>query len=199
MQQIEPLIYGKYYHIFNRGINGCDLFSEDSNYEYFLRLYDKYISPVAYTYAWVLMPNHFHFLVKIKEPVCYSPDRVQNPVRALDPSKQFSNLFNSYAQAFNKRFARHGNLFERPFKRKMIEDREYLKTIVIYIHKNTINHGFAQNALEYKWSSYFSFIPNNPATLQLNEVIGWFDGEVNFKMVHGNFGQETDVDKWLGL
>jgi putative transposase len=103
------------------------LFSDYANYEYFLRLYNKYISPVAYTYAWVLMPNHFHFLIKIKEPVYSSPDRVQKPVRAVDPSKQFSNLFNSYAQAYNKRFARHGNLFERPFKRKLIEDREYLK------------------------------------------------------------------------
>jgi putative transposase len=142
------------------------------------------------------MPNHFHFLIKIKEPVYSSPDRVQKPVWAVDPSKQFSNLFNSYAQAYNKRFARHGNLFERPFKRKLIEDREYLKNIVIYIHKNSINHGFTQNVMEYKWSSYFS---DTLVTLQLNEVIGWFEGEANFKTAHVNFAQETDVDQWPDL
>src|SRR5665647_2602928 len=40
MQQIEPLKYGKFYHIYNRGINSCDLFHENTNYEYFLTLYD---------------------------------------------------------------------------------------------------------------------------------------------------------------
>ena len=67
MQQIEALTYGNYYHIYNRGINSCDLFRTTDNYEYFLNLYDKYISPIADTYAWVLMPNHFHFLIKVKE------------------------------------------------------------------------------------------------------------------------------------
>ena len=71
------------------------------------------------------MKNHFHLLVRIKEEVeiqphttnlTISPDRVWNPVRALVPVKHFSNLFNSYAQAFNKMYGRHGNLFERPFK-----------------------------------------------------------------------------------
>ncbi|HZK96916.1 MAG TPA: prolipoprotein diacylglyceryl transferase family protein [Prolixibacteraceae bacterium] len=125
MQQIEPLKYGKFYHIYNRGINSCDLFHENTNYEYFLKLYDKHISPVADTYAWVLMKNHFHLLVRIKEEVeiqprttnlTISPDRVPNPVRTLVPAKHFSNLFNSYAQAFNKMYGQHGNLFERPFK-----------------------------------------------------------------------------------
>ena len=64
MQIIEP---GRYYHIYNRGINSCNLFEENTNYEHFLRLYEKYIHPIADTYAWCLMKNHFHFLVRIKE------------------------------------------------------------------------------------------------------------------------------------
>ena len=62
-----PLLHGHFYHIYNRGINSCKLFREPTNYEHFLGLYDKYISPVADTYAWVLMGNHFHLLVRIKE------------------------------------------------------------------------------------------------------------------------------------
>jgi hypothetical protein len=54
MQQIETLTYGNYYHVYNRGINSCDLFRDIDNYEHFLNLYDKYISPIADTYAWVL-------------------------------------------------------------------------------------------------------------------------------------------------
>src|SRR6056297_2919022 len=66
-QTLEPIQYGNYYHIYNHGINGETLFRENSNYEHFFRLYEKYIDPVADTFAWVMMPNHFHFLVRIKE------------------------------------------------------------------------------------------------------------------------------------
>jgi REP element-mobilizing transposase RayT len=66
MQKFEPLTHEHFYHIYNRGINSCNIFAENENYEYFLHLYDKNISPVAETYAWALMKNHFHFLVKIK-------------------------------------------------------------------------------------------------------------------------------------
>jgi putative transposase len=48
-------------------MNSNILFKEKTNYAYFLRLYDLYISPIAETYAWCLMKNHFHFLVRIKE------------------------------------------------------------------------------------------------------------------------------------
>ncbi|SHF10529.1 hypothetical protein SAMN05444274_103508 [Mariniphaga anaerophila] len=67
----ERLINGKYYHIYNRGNNRRDLFLEPVHYEHFLALYDKYISPVAETFAWVLMPNHFHLVVRLKENVVY--------------------------------------------------------------------------------------------------------------------------------
>ena len=66
-QKFEPLEYGRYYHIYNRAIGEENLFRHHENYEYFLRLYDKYINPVAETFAWVLLPAHFHLLVRIKE------------------------------------------------------------------------------------------------------------------------------------
>lgn len=55
MQVIE---FGKYYHIYNRGINSCKLFKENTNYEHFLKLYEKYINLIAGDYAWCLMNNH---------------------------------------------------------------------------------------------------------------------------------------------
>lgn len=61
------LQHGKYYHIYNRGNNREDLFKVSDNYQHFLKLYEKYISPIADTYAWVLMKNHFHLLVRIKD------------------------------------------------------------------------------------------------------------------------------------
>jgi hypothetical protein len=63
METLEP---ENYYHIYNHAVSGWDLFRVPDNYEYFLSLYDKYISPIADTYEWVLMPNLFHLLVRIK-------------------------------------------------------------------------------------------------------------------------------------
>ena len=200
MQQLEPLTYGNFFHIYNCGVNSCNLFKEPANYEYFLELYDKHISPVANTYAWVLMKNHFHLLVKIKEEGdLISPDRVPNPVRALAPAKYFSNLFNSYAQAFNKMYGRHGNLFERPFKRKLVSEIEYFKRMVIYIHNNPVHHGFTQYAMDYPWSSYLTCISVKSTRLKRDAVIGWFDNEVNFKTAHNNPDDVIDLEQWLGL
>jgi len=65
--KIIPLENGKFYHIYNRGNNRESLFIEDSDFKYFLFLYKKYILLVADIYAWVLMSNHFHFLIRIKD------------------------------------------------------------------------------------------------------------------------------------
>ncbi len=61
---IKPLQVSTTYPIYNRGINGDSIFQEGKNYFYFLRLYAKYIPPIAKTYAYCLLGNHFHFLIK---------------------------------------------------------------------------------------------------------------------------------------
>jgi putative transposase len=62
----DPLQPDTYYHVYNRGINGTRLFTKKGNTDYFLEKYIKYIEPIAATYAYVLMGNHFHFLIKTK-------------------------------------------------------------------------------------------------------------------------------------
>ena len=65
-KKIIQLLPDNCYHVFNRGINGEDIFKERKNYSYFLKLYAWYISPIAHTYAYSLLKNHFHFAIKIK-------------------------------------------------------------------------------------------------------------------------------------
>ena len=67
MPQPIPLEHGKYYHIYNRGNNRENIFVEERNYPYFLKLYAQHIFPVADTFAYCLMRNHFHLLVHIKD------------------------------------------------------------------------------------------------------------------------------------
>ncbi len=229
MQQTETLIYGNYYHIYNRGINSCDLFRDADNYEHFLNLYDKYISPIADTYAWVLMPNHFHLLLRIKDEkeILSSSNltgfknlsglgqaqnthqnlsclnQAQNTLQNLSsirlPYKHFSDLFNAYSKAFNKRFNRHGSLFERPFKRKVIDNEIYLKQVLLYIHNNPVHHGFCEHPMEYAWSSYLSCISLKPTKLKRDIIIGWFDDLANFKTIHNQNIEITAIEKLLEI
>ncbi|MHB9054654.1 MAG: transposase [Paludibacteraceae bacterium] len=205
----EQLEYEKYYHIYNCGINGCNLFNETDNYPYFLDLYNKYISPIADTYAWVLMPNHFHLLVRMKKEADIRASfsnfaAISNPTGLKSPSNKplyqyFSNLFNAYSKAFNKRYDRHGALFERAFKRKLIEDKTYLKNTLIYIHNNPVHHGFTNTAEGYPWSSYLSCVSIKPTKLKRENVMGWFDNEANFKYYHEKKLNVKKIEEWLGM
>lgn len=194
-----PLKPGIFYHIYNRGINGCPIFMENSNYEYFLKLYDKYISPVADTYAWVLMGNHFHFLVQIKNPVMQNPQGFKNLEGLKRINQQFSNLFNAYTKAFNKKYNRSGSLFEHTFKRIKIDNETYLKNMVLYIHQNPVHHGFCEHPLDWPWSSYLACIAAKPTKLRREKVIGWFDNEANFKYMHQNQVNVEEINGWLEI
>ena len=133
------------------------------------------------------MKNHFHFLVNIKDNICYkysnadrsidadrfneikwettnlsackAPDSVKTP----NPAKHFSHLFNSYTKYINTRHKRHGSLFERPFKRKKLSEKNYFRPMVLYIHNNPVHHGFCQHPLEWSLISYLSCLSALPS------------------------------------
>jgi putative transposase len=182
MNKSEKLFPGKFYHVFNRGIDGCDIFRDTANFEYFFDLYLKYIDPVAETFAWVLMKNHFHFLVRIKETTD-GGEGVTGVTQTI-VSRAFSNLFNAYTKAFNKRYKRTGSLFEKNFHRKRIDHPHHLRNVLLYIHYNPVHHGFCNHPSDYPWSSYLTCISFKPTHLNREKVIGWFDSLGNFKTVH---------------
>jgi len=193
MQSIIPLEYGKVYHIYNRGINRTIIFKDSENYEYFLRLYYKYIDPVAESLAFCLLPNHFHFLVKIKDPV-----RVTEPRQGyLNPSQSFSNLFNAYAQAFNKKFKRTGGLFQRPFKRKCVMDENYFSNLIFYIHNNPVKHGICDDLRDYPWSSYNIAVSFGKSKFQKDRIIGMFGGREAFIDFHKKEHSLEEVFNYL--
>ena len=61
---MQPEIF---YHIYNHANGSENLFRVEDNYRFFLERWGKYVEPVANTYAYCLMPNHFHALIKVKE------------------------------------------------------------------------------------------------------------------------------------
>ena len=191
MQPTIPLENGKYYHIYNRGINSDILFKENDNYNYFLKLYDTHIEPIAETFAWCLMNNHFHFLIRVKEI------EEINTKNRIQPFQSFSNLFNAYTKAFNKKYNRHGALFERPFRRKEVNYDTYFQNLIVYIHNNPVHHNICDHPLEYAWSSYISCLSNKPTKLKRKEVIDIFDNLENLKYVH-QLKNYNSTEEFLG-
>jgi putative transposase len=190
-----PIKPETWYHIYNRGVNGCDIFSNKQNYNYFLRKYSNYIPLVAETYAYCLLKNHFHLLIKTKteEEILKSFSNKPEKKAEFLISKQFSHLFNSYAQAFNKQQDRTGLLFETPFRRKEIDTDSYFATLIFYIHANAQKHHVSNDFRKWEFSSYQTYLSNKPT--KLNRVAGleWFDGLKNFIAFHDSM--EIDMPK----
>ena len=186
----EPLEFGKYYHIYNRGNNGIDVFLDNGNYEYFLKLYHQYIHPIAKTYAWCLMKNHFHLLVYIRDKKEILIDALEystvDKPKILEPSKQFGHLFNAYTQAVNKKYNRTGSLFEKPFERKRVTSEKYLQNLMFYIHNNPVHHGFTKTIKEYPWSSYGSIISEKPIKIERGDIFEIFGSKDNFINYHND-------------
>ena len=176
-----PLEQGKYYHIYHRGNNRENIFVEKRNYHYFFKLYTKYIVPIADTYAYCLLKNHFHILVRIKETSEISED---SHILLSNPSRQFSNFFNSYAKSFNKTYKRTGSLFEGRFGRIRVDSEEYLSHLILYIHFNPQKHGFVKDFRTYPYSSYRVVSLQKVTQIETGKVLDWFGGHDIFNQCH---------------
>lgn len=180
--KLEPLEKDNFYHIYNRGINGESIFLNNENKRYFLTLLDKYLNSCTEIYAFCLMDNHFHLLIKAE-------------VDGEVVTQQFSNLFNAYAKAINKSVGRTGSLFEKHFKRIRIDNEDYLRQVIVYIHLNPKHH-FDLDFSKFTYSSYQSLSSDKETKLDRDEVLGLFGGRENFVYVHH---QRNDIIEQLML
>lgn len=172
---IEKFQAGKFYHVYNRAVGAEKLFFKEPNYGYFLSLYQKRLSPLVDTYAYCLLPNHFHLLISIRHEFESAESII---------GEMFRRFSIAYAQAINVQENRKGSLFMKPFKRIQIKDDYYLTRIITYIHQNPSHHGLGACFQDYKWSSYRTILSRSPTLLKRNEVLEWFGGKELFIKAH---------------
>jgi REP element-mobilizing transposase RayT len=191
MLKETPLLGGHYYHLYNRGNNGQSLFFEERNYHYFFKLYIYYIYPVADTFAYCLMKNHFHLLVKMKLESDLTGFKNLSGLDVPNYSKQFSNFFNAYAKAINKTYGRTGSLFERPFKRIQVDSDSYFIQLISYIHRNPQKHGFVSDYRTYPYSSYQTIQQQKNSRIKTQQVLNWFGSAKLFEDYHQQMNELT--------
>jgi putative transposase len=197
-----PLEPGRMYHIWTHANGDENLFRQDENYFYFLEKYTWYIEPIAKTFAYCLMPNHLHLMIRVRkeeEVLEFLKVKRSNPnLQGFENlggfskviSQQFSNLFNAYTKAYNKVYGRKGSLFIPNFKRKLIDSDNYFGTLIAYIHNNPVHHGFTHTPDDWNFSSWFAYLQDKPTKIRRDEGIRWFGNKDEFIRVHRDVRME---------
>ena len=180
----------KVYHIFNRGNNKEKIFFSKKNEHYFMKLFHKYLDDYVERIAHCLMPNHFHFMIKIKIGEVKSRQKiVEEDWFSKKVSEQFRRFFISYAQAINKQEGRTGSLFQKRFKRVEVADDAYYSWLIAYIHLNPVKAGLCKRCEDWQFSSYREILGLKKTKLRSSEILEWFGGRKAFIEFHEMFNE----------
>ena len=128
------------YHIMLRGINQQRIFEDAEDYAQFLRCLKEYQQICEYRlYAWCLMPNHVHLLIK--------PEK--EPLGTI-----FRRLGASFVYWYNAKYGRSGHLFQDRYKSEPVANEGYFFTLIRYIHQNPVKAGLCETPADYPYSSF---------------------------------------------
>lgn len=187
----------EYYHVYSKTNNKEALFVSDENRLYFLDIVRNKLYGFVKILAFSLLDNHFHFCIKIN-----SHTDIVNFIKSIPPFKRslkmkqfidnqddvnlfddifyylFSGIFNSYAQSFNKKESRKGNLFYKSFKRSLLDSVDKIQYNIYYIHHNARRHNLVIDFEDHSWHSYHFIVIKNASIVNINEVLSVF-GDLN--------------------
>jgi putative transposase len=193
----QPLITGEMYHIYNRGVDKRDIFSDKNDIYRFLEStkefnreekinslanFHKYKQnsqigakplsekPLVYVIGYCLNPNHFHFILK---------QSVDNGI-----TKFMHKLLGGYTSYFNIKNSRSGSLFQGTFKSQIITNENYFNKLIGYVNKNYLIHSIPENKSDLVFSGDFEYENNKFNIISKKEaknILEIFRGVNKFK------------------
>ncbi len=131
------------YHVILRGINRQNIFEEDEDCLKFLELL-KECKAVSgfYLYAYCLMSNHIHLLMR---------------TGSESLGVIFRRIGAKFVYWYNAKYERTGHLFQDRFRSEAVEDDGYFLTALRYIHQNPVKAGLCGKLEEYPYSSFAGY------------------------------------------
>lgn len=156
---------GALYHVLSRGNGRQDIFFTDDDRGLFLDLLqevsDRFCIDV---YAFVLMGNHYHLLLKTRD---------------ANLSKAMQWLGTAYTRKFNLRNQQSGHLFQGRFKSIIVENDAYLLRLSCYIHRNPLRAGIVERLSDHKWSTYhyYAYGKSAPDWLKTGLILAQVNGK----------------------
>jgi len=152
---------GTMHHVIVRGIERGHIFRSDGDREDFLARLGRVVEEGQATcFAWVLIPNHVHILLRTGEA----------PL-----ARMMRRLLTGYAVSFNLRHQRSGHLFQNRYKSIVCEEDAYLLELIRYIHLNCIRGGLVKDmhALDrYRWSGHAVLMGYEDRSWQADQPLG---------------------------
>lgn len=180
-------VEGGIYHVIQRGLDRKKIFVDDADCDEFVRRLAKGLKETGHKcYGWVIMPNHFHLLIR---------------TGARPLSDLMRKLLTGYALYFNKKHQRGGYLYQNRYKSILCQEDEYLLELVRYIHLNPLRAKIVEgmNGLSrYKWSGHSVILGKNKAEWQSSGDILQYFGKMKSEAVrkYEEFISEAkDVEK----
>jgi len=167
------------YHIVLRGNNQQEIFHDQADYNRYISLLKQNTDKNSHKlYAWCLMPNHIHLLIR-------------------EGSVPFSNAVQSISSSFvfwyNRKYSRTGHLFEGRYRSEPVEDENYFFRVLRYIHMNPVKANICGSPEDYPYSSYQDYFNNEK----------YKTGKLIFNRISRDefiqFHNEKIVDEDLGL
>jgi REP element-mobilizing transposase RayT len=157
-------IPGALHHIMAHGIEGRSIFCDNEDRQQFLALLSQEIARSGFKcYAWVLMDNHYHLLLRVNE----------NPL-----SSMMRPLNSNYARWFRKKYHGRGYLFQDRFKSLVTQDQGYIEELVRYIHLNPVRSGICKSIAEldvFAWSGHAVIVGRQRNDFQnINDILHRF-------------------------
>ncbi|MCF8009872.1 MAG: transposase [Clostridiales bacterium] len=173
------------YHIIMRGMNRQTIFEDEEDSIKFIQTLDVYQKKCKFkVYAYCLMGNHVHLLVKEgKEELGIT----------------FRRIGASYVYWYNWKYERCGHLFQDRYKSETVEDDKYFLAVLRYIHQNPIKAGLVKELADYPWSSYREYINQKNKLTETDFALGLFSNNKakaveEFKAFHKVEVQEKFLD-----
>ena len=166
------------YHVMLRGINRQRIFEEGGDYRKFIQGLKRYRDECGYElYAYCLMPNHIHLLIK---------------EGSVPISRVFRKIGASFVYWYNKKHDRVGHLFQDRFKSEVVEDEAYLLAVTRYIHMNPVKAGICDEPGDYTYSSYNDYTRGRGIT-DTDLIMGIMDRN-DFRKYHKKRVSENCLD-----
>lgn len=157
-------IEGGIYHVIQRGLERREIFRDDiDRKEFICRLADGLKNTKHKCYGWVLMPNHFHLVIRTS-------------TKSL--SELMRKLLTGYALYFNKRYKRSGYLYQGRYKSILCQEDSYLLELIRYVHLNALRAKIVKDMnglMKYKWSGHSVLLGTVKADWQsTGEILEYF-------------------------
>ncbi len=176
------LINEQFYHVYNRGIKKENIFLRGKDYERFWYKANEYRKKYNIKiFAWALLPNHFHMLIKA------FGDQVRTPLNAI--SSFLLKLQQSHAMYFKSKYDKIGPVFQGRFSAKPVYDEEYLIQLLHYIHRQPSHHNIASDQ-DWPYTSLNSYLYASPDS----DLITVDDYDKSFNNFEGLL--ESGLEPW---